>query len=174
MIKKILNRLASLKKKPLKYDANCKIGKNTFIGEKGMITKSIIGNYSAIADNVYIGQGEHDYTQVALSGQLYEFDSYVKYTQKKCLIGNDVWIGVGSIVLRGVKIGDGAVIGANSVVTKDIPDFAIAIGSPAKVLKYRFSEKKIQKIKDSKWWNFEPKEAKKIVTKLEEELKEND
>ena len=139
-----------------------------------MITKTDVGNYCTIANDVYIGQGEHDYTQVALSGQLYDFNSYDKYTQKDCLIGNDVWIGVGVVVLRGVTIGDGVVIGANSVVTKDIPPFAIAVGSPAKVIKYRFNEEKIKKIQESKWWDYELDEAKKIVAKLEEELKKYD
>lgn len=52
-------------------------------------------------------------------------------------IGNDVWIGANVIVLKGVKIGDGAVVGAGSVVTKDIPNAAIAVGNPARVVKYR-------------------------------------
>jgi virginiamycin A acetyltransferase len=157
-----------------KFDKSSDIGMHTYIGAGGFITKSTIGNYSTIANNVFIGQWEHDYKQIALSGQLYNFNSYEKYTQDTCIIGNDVWIGVGAIVLRGVTIGDGVVIGANSVVTKDIPDYAIAVGSPAKVIKYRFSQKKIKKIKDSKWWDYEIEEARKIVARLEKELKNND
>ncbi|MFY4818021.1 CatB-related O-acetyltransferase [Aliarcobacter butzleri] len=172
MIKKILNKL--LKKKNNSYDNNSIVGMNTYIGGGGMITKTIIGNYCTIGNNVFIGQGEHDYTQVALSGQLYDFNPYEKYTRKECVIGNDVWIGVSAIILRGVKIGDGVVIGANSVVTKDVPDYAIVVGSPARIIKYRFGEEKIKKLKESQWWNFELKEAKKIVAKLEMELKTYD
>ena len=131
----------------------------------------MIGNYCTIGDNVYIGQGEHNYRQIALSGQLYDFNSYEKYTQKDCIIDNDVWIGVGAIILRGVTIGDGAVIGANSVVTKDIPPYAIAVGSPAKVIKYRFSEEEIKKLLEVKWWEYDMEEARKIVAKLEKENK---
>lgn len=175
MIKKIKNYLKKLVlNNNTLIDKNSNIGKYTYIGRSGFITKSTIGNYCTIANNVFIGQGEHDYMQIALSGQLYNFDSYEKYTSRDCTIGNDVWLGVGVIVIRGTKIGNGVVIGANSVVTKDIPDFAIAVGSPAKVIKYRFGEEKIKKIKDSKWWDHEIEEAKKIVAKLEEELKEND
>lgn len=56
---------------------------------------------------------------------------------KKVCIGNDVWIGMRSIIMPGVKIGDGAVIGAGAIVTKDVPAFAIVGGVPAKVIKYR-------------------------------------
>lgn len=139
-----------------------------------MITKTSIGNYCTIGNNVFIGQGEHDYKQVALSGQLYDFNAYEKYTKKECIIGNDVWIGVSAIILRGVKVGDGAVIGANSVVTKDIPDYAIVVGSPARIIKYRFSDEKIKVIKKSNWFNYTIDEAKIIVGKLEKELIEYD
>ena len=152
-------------------DSNCEIGKYTYIGKRGGITKAVIGNYCTIGDNVYIGQGEHNYKQVALSGQLYSFNSYEEYTKKECIIGNDVWIGVGAIILRGVTIGNGAVIGANSVVTKDIPPYAVAVGSPARVVKYRFSEEKIKRLLEVKWWEYDIDEAKKIVAKLEEEFK---
>lgn len=77
-------------------------------------------------------------------------DSEGKYTVK---IGNDVWIGAGALLLDGITIGDGAVIGANSLVTEDIPPYAIAYGSPAKVVKYRFSEEEINKLLSLKWWN---------------------
>lgn len=172
IIKKLLGRL--INKNEIKFDSNSVIGRYTYIGGGGMITKTKIGNYCTIASSVFIGQGEHDYNQIALSGQLYDFDAYNKYTKKDCKIGNDVWIGVGAIILRGVKIGDGVVIGANSVVTKDVPDFAIVAGSPARIIKYRFNEEKIIKIKESQWWNYELKEAKKLVSKLEERINTND
>ena len=63
-------------------------------------------------------------------------------------------------------IGNGAVIGANSVVTKNIPPYAIAVGSPAKIVKYRFSDAKIQQIESSQWWNNSLEDAKKIFLKI--------
>lgn len=70
-------------------------------------------------------------------------------------IGNDVWIGEGALILSGVTIGDGAVIGARSVVSKDIPPYAIAAGNPCRILKYRFPEEKISELLKIKWWNWE-------------------
>lgn len=68
-------------------------------------------------------------------------------------IGNDVWVGYDSIILPRVsKIGDGAVIGSGAVVTKDVPPYAIVAGNPARIIKYRFSEKKIEELLSSKWW----------------------
>lgn len=68
-------------------------------------------------------------------------------------IGHDVWIGQDSIVLSGVEIGTGAVIGAGAVVTKDIPPYAVAVGVPAKVIKYRFSKNIILRLLRSEWWD---------------------
>lgn len=73
------------------------------------------------------------------------------------IIGNDVWIGRGATILGGVKIGSGAIIGANSTVTKDIPPYAIAAGNPARVIKYRFDQETIKKFMAIKWWNWDVK-----------------
>ena len=73
--------------------------------------------------------------------------------KEKTIIGNDVWLGANVVVLQGVKIGNGAIIGANSVVTKDVPDYAIAVGIPSKVAKFRFSNEVITQINESNWFN---------------------
>ena len=73
--------------------------------------------------------------------------------QKKVIIGNDVWIGSHALILGGVKIGDGAVIGAGAVVTKDVPPYAVVGGVPARIIKYRFSQEIIDKLLEIKWWN---------------------
>lgn len=149
-------------------DRNCSIGSYTYIGKNCNITKATIGRYCSIANNVSIGQGEHDLTKISTSSVFYE-SSYDELTKKECVIGNDVWIGTDSVVLRDVKVGDGAVIGANSVVTKDVPPFAIVVGSPAKVIRYRFHDKKIKKIIESVWFKYNIEEAKKIIKELESE-----
>ena len=69
-------------------------------------------------------------------------------------IGNDVWIGRRAVIMSGVTIGNGAVIGACSVVTKDIPPYAIAVGNPAKVVKYRFSQATIDRMQKLQWWTW--------------------
>lgn len=71
------------------------------------------------------------------------------------VVGNDVWIGQNVTILPGVHIGDGAIIGANSVVSKDIPAYAIAAGNPCRVKKLRFSEEEIKVLEETKWWDWE-------------------
>lgn len=132
-------------------DQNCEIGSYTYIGKNCNITKSSIGRFCSIANNVSIGQGEHDLSQISTSSIFYK-NSYEELTKNPCVIKNDVWIGMDTIILRGVIIENGAVIGANSVVTKNVPPFAIVAGSPAKIIRYRFDEKKQKEILDSSWW----------------------
>jgi len=157
----------SIINKHSELDADCKIGSRVYIGKSCYLTKVTIGNYCSIANNVSIGQGEHDLSKISTNSLFYN-DAYHKLTKKICIIGHDVWIGVDAIILRDVKIGNGAVIGANSVVTKDVPAYAVVVGSPAKVIKYRFSDLKIKNIEKSKWWNYDLEVAKKIINKLEE------
>ena len=75
-------------------------------------------------------------------------------TKGDVIIGNDVWLGFGSTLLSGVRIGDGAVIGAGAVVAKDIPPYAIAVGNPARVIRTRFSPEQIDALLRIKWWDW--------------------
>lgn len=72
------------------------------------------------------------------------------------VIGHDVWLGAGAIVLRGVTVGDGAVVGAGSVVTRDVPPYAVVAGAPAKVLRLRFDKGVVDDLLDVRWWRFSP------------------
>ncbi|WP_037940276.1 CatB-related O-acetyltransferase [Sulfurospirillum arcachonense] len=115
-----------------------------------------IGSFCSIADEVKIYSGaEHHYDWVSS----YHFS--VKFNCKECsttkgnvIIGNDVWIGDGALILSGVTIGDGAVIAARAVVTKDVKPYSIVGGNPAKHIKYRFNETQIQSLLKIKWWNW--------------------
>lgn len=73
------------------------------------------------------------------------------------VIGNDVWIGRESIIMPGVKIGDGAIVAAYSVVAKDVPPYSVVGGNPARFIKKRFDEELMELLLALKWWNFEPK-----------------
>lgn len=82
------------------------------------------------------------------------------------IIENDVWIGAKSTIMGGVKIHNGAVIGANSVVTKDVPPYAIVVGNPGKIIKYRFTEEQIEKLLKISWWNWSEDNIMKNVSLL--------
>lgn len=69
-------------------------------------------------------------------------------------IGNDVWIGRRAIIMPGIKIGDGAIVGAGAIVTKDVPPYAIVAGNPAKLIRYRFSESQIESLLAIRWWEW--------------------
>lgn len=75
-------------------------------------------------------------------------------SKRNVVIGNDVWIGMDALILSGVTIGDGAVIGARAVVTKDVPPYAIVAGNPAKIIRYRFDEETIRKLLEISWWDW--------------------
>lgn len=145
--------------------ADTTIGENTYISFNSSVTRSTIGRYCSIGSNVSIGNGEHNINDISTNCAFLE-SAYQKLTEKDVIIGNDVWIGVGSIIRRGVTIGNGAVIGANSFVNKDVPPYAVAVGSPARVIKYRFKKEMIEKIEESCWWQYEKKEALKRITEL--------
>ena len=146
-------------------DPFCEIGSYTYIGQNVFITKAEIGRYCSIANNVSIGPGEHKLDRISTSSHFYD-DAFDILTENDCIIGNDVWIGVDSIVKRNVTIGDGAVIGANSFVNKDVPPFAIVAGNPAKIIKYRFNDEQQQAITKSGWWLLELDEAEKAQQSL--------
>ena len=129
----------------------------------------LIGRFCSVADEIYflIG-GSHPYKNV--SSFPFDYHSSVekifgsaktipKHRHNHCqiIIGHDVWIGHGVKILDGVKIGNGAVIGTGAVVAKNIPPYAIAVGNPARVIKYRFDEETIKKLLAVKWWNWDLK-----------------
>lgn len=146
------------------------IGKNNYFGPYTMINHALIKNYCSIGPGVKIGQGMHsiDYitTYQKISGNLINHS----LDKKPTIIGNDVWCGANVVILQGVEIGDGAVIGANAVVTKDIPPYAIAVGIPAKVIKFRFKEEQIKEIRNSKWYECDIEESKELIKNLEKKI----
>ena len=85
-----------------------------------------------------------------------EFHNVQRNPQKQgTVVGNDVWIGQDAIVMRGLTIGDGAVIAAGAVVTKDVPPFAIVGGNPAKLIRFRFPSDVIDELTTLRWWRYE-------------------
>lgn len=146
---------------------------NTSFGETYIDTNVEIGKFCSIAPNVTIGLGDHNINYISthpfITNNYYGFidKSYCLPKDKlKTIIGNDVWIGANVNIKRGVKIGHGAVIGMNSVVTKDIPNYAIAAGNPAKIIKYRFEPDVIKKLNKIEWWNMSDELLKKNIDNM--------
>ena len=142
------------------------IGKYTYINRFCEITSATIGNYCSIGSGVRIGSGEHDYSLLTTSAVITEHTAK-ELTVLPCDIGHDVWIGTQAFIKRGIKIGNGAIIGAHAVVTKDVPDFAIVVGNPAKVIRYRFPEEVRNIVLSSEWWNQELDQAKQTLNGLQ-------
>jgi len=155
-------------------DDNAVVGNNNYFGTRCMILYADIGNYCSIAPHVIIAPANHSIDFITTANVIvnrinsYSFDLF----QSRAVIGNDVWIGANVVIAQGVKIGNGAVVGANSFVNKDIPPYAIAVGSPAKVIRYRFSDDLQKLISESKWWDMELDEAVKTVERISQEYPE--
>jgi len=146
------------------------IGANTY-GNPTIVTtdsnKVIIGKFCSIADNVTIAGDNHSYRQIANYPLIWWFEKvkgapsekvreiFESKKESPIVIGNDVWIGAGAIILPEVKIGDGAIIGAGAVVTHDVPAYAIVVGVPAKILRYQFTPEQIHQLLKIAWWNWD-------------------
>lgn len=125
----------------------------------GESSKVVIGKYCSIADEVVlIAGGEHHQNWVSTFPFInrWNLDGYDLPSSSKgnIDIGHDVWIGHGATILSGVSIGSGAIIGAMAVVSKDVPPYAVVVGNPAKVIKYRFNEAIIKDFLKIQWWDW--------------------
>lgn len=143
--------------------SNCIIGKYNYVGRNSILNNVNLGNYCSIAPNVQIGGMEHSYWWYSTS----TFLSTECVDDKQTIIGHDVWIASGAIIKQGVKIGNGAVIGACSFVNKDVPPYSIVVGCPSKILKYRFNNDTINHLESVKYWELPPEKAKKILNTID-------
>lgn len=139
------------------------IGNYNYVGPFSMINNAEIANYCSIGPNVKLGQAEHSKSFLTTSQLISKDLINHSLNKSKTLINSDVWLAANVTVLQGVEIGVGAIIGANAVVTKNIPPYAIAVGIPAKVVSYRFDESTIDRLLDSKWYLNDLNRAKAIL-----------
>lgn len=150
---------------------NSSMGKYSFCGYNCEIINVEIGSYCSIANNVIIGGAMHPMDWVSMSPVFYEgrdsvekkFATFKRPDDKITKIGADVWIGNYALIKQGVEIGTGAVIGMGSVVTKDVGPYEIWAGNPARLIRKRFDDQKIDQLLTSKWWLKEDKEVEKIA-----------
>src|SRR5580658_1910543 len=139
------------------------IGDYSYLGRNCNVNTAAIGKFCSIASEVYIGLGSHPLAPFVSTHPIFylrkpfrdwdfadrDYQSEYAHTT----IGNDVWIGLRAAIRDGVKVGDGAVIAAGAIVTRDIPPYAIVAGVPARILRYRFPPETIQFLMEFKWWD---------------------
>lgn len=144
------------------------IGRCTVIGGHTNLSNCKVGRFCSIARNIHIQPYTHPTSFVSTYPGFFntlndypfgkgtkEFNEVLTCDDGHyAIIGNDVWVGENVTIKGGVKIGDGAVIGMNALVTKDVPPYAIVGGNPTKIIRYRFDEQTIEKLIEIKWWDW--------------------
>ena len=150
---------------------NSEINSYTYLGKNCLVQNTTIGKFCSIANEVLIGLGAHPMDNFSTSPLFYRkkntfninlIDKDLDFLEyKKTTIKNDVWIGARVIILDGVTIGNGAIIASGSVVTKDVVDYTIVAGVPAKVIKNRVTDSKIKELLELKWWEWDLEKIKK-------------
>ena len=147
------------------------IGDYSYVAGNSRIRNAAIGKFCSIGPNFCCGLGVHPVNGVSTAPMFYSRARQNGMTLSPedkvsesvhTSIGNDVFIGTNVTVLDGVKIADGAVIGAGAVVVEDVPPYAVAVGVPARVVKYRFDEATIRGLLEKQWWNGPEEELKRV------------
>lgn len=140
---------------------NSTIGARSSIGRYSKLRRVNMGKYCSVSWDVTIGAAAHalDHVSTHMFWHLEQFGisdtTSVSELEDPVIVGNDVWLGCCSVIKSGVSIGNGAVVGANAFVDKDVPPYAIVAGSPARVLRYRFSEDVCDVLQRLAWWDWD-------------------
>ncbi|MBA1139056.1 DapH/DapD/GlmU-related protein [Mesorhizobium neociceri] len=173
----------------------CKLGRYVSIGERVVLREVVVGDFSyferhaeaiyttigkfcSIAANSRINALEHPIERLTQHKLSYRPNEYFRWLgidaafrerrqAKAVSIGNDVWIGHGAVIMPGISIGNGAIVGANAVVTRDVPAYAIVAGVPAKPLRRRFPAEISARIESLAWWDWPPEKLAKAVPDMQ-------
>ena len=153
----------------------CEVGARTKVAESAFgdysyvvndsdIIYSTIGKFCSIAAHTRLNPGNHPLDRVMLSHVSYRSSAYglgpddpalFRWRREDAVtLGHDVWVGHGAVVLAGVSVGTGAAIGAGTIVTKDVPAFAVVVGNPGRVLRMRFADEVVASLQRIAWWDW--------------------
>ena len=149
---------------------NSSMGYASYVGERSFIRNTAIGKYSCLGPEILTASGTHPTEFISVHPAFYStakqsgftfvdensFEEYQYIDPNKkisVVIGNDVWIGARATILEHVTVGDGAIVAAGAVVTEDVPPYAIVGGVPAKVIRYRFTPREVEKLLQIRWWD---------------------
>ena len=142
---------------------NSKLGDFSYVAPKSRLSSVEIGRFCSIGSEVIIGLGKHPSKGFVSTHPIFYSpvgQAQITFTEVPLFnesspikIGHDVWVGTRALILDGVVIGNGAIVAAGAVVTKDVPAYAVVGGVPAKVLRYRFSPEQIAFLQELEWWN---------------------
>ena len=159
-----IGRYSTLKVDLFVSDCDVRLGHNSYSNSD--LSHVRCGNYCSIGENVVFAPSRHPLDRLTTHletylGLAWPYDPAVirripfEGIWESVEIGHDVWVGTGAVIMGGVKIGTGAVVAANAVVTKDVPPYAIVAGVPARVLRYRFDEPMRAAFLESAWWEYD-------------------
>lgn len=142
---------------------NVTLGVYSYIAKETSLVDISIGKFCSIGNRVKNNLGNHPsrvfvsshpafYSPNAPTESFVDREYFEEFGEDVCIM-NDVWIGAGAVLMDGVTIGNGAIVAARSVVTKDVPPYAIVGGVPAKIIRYRFNDEEIELLEKSQWWD---------------------
>lgn len=155
------------------FESNCRLGGPAYIAGSNFgaysyvevgcrVSLADIGRFCSIGPYSVIGTAEHPDSYVSTHPYFYRSLPHIGYDLvtedqhqdlTRTTVGHDVWIGHGAIIKGGVRIGHGAIIGAGAIVTRDVLPYAVVAGVPARLLRYRFEQRTIDVLLESRWWD---------------------
>ena len=157
---------------------NSTLGRYSYIGRHSCLICAKVGSFCSMGDEVKVGLGIHTLDKLSTCPIFTEkyngtgsswVDTNSAEPFKQVVVGNDVWIGERVMIMGGATIGDGSVIGAGAIVTKDVPPYTIVAGVPAKPIRKRFSEDIITRLEELKWWDMPEDKLKENIALFQKE-----
>lgn len=127
-----------------------------------------VGKYSSIAANVKFHGPNDNHLCITNKKCVYTTNWGQTDTHEKTVVGSDVWIGDGARLMSGIHIGDGAIIGAGAVVGKDVPAYAVIIGNPQQISRFRFNEDQMKELLELKWWDLSDESVEKLKPSMDD------